>query len=373
MNDDLTNDELEQLKALGISLHVIATGGGARLQDKLWSQPGCSAYLSGASFPYSPAEQEELLGFMPDSFCSENAAIDLASAAYMKSYQWNSKKPVGVGLTASVASQSVHRGDHRVHVCVMTDERVISSSHVLDKAVGIEARQIDGNFCDWQAFETLKKALLSNNNLPFKDTSRIARERFFLRPFFQAGNKRLASLPKVNAHYEFGHFALMSGAFNPPHEAHFGIADIVANRYGKQVAFEITAEPPHKEALTVQQLLQRAKLLQGHNRVFTQHCPLYLDKAKAFPGMPIVMGVDATMRMLDPKWGVDVDELLKGFEALRTKFYISSRLINGQMLTKDDVVESMPVHQGNIFHYLSYPISSEWNVSSSEIRERCML
>ena len=69
---------------------------------------GSSAYLSGATFPYAPEEQEELLGFMPEHFCSREAAVDLASAAYMKAYRFGGKKPVGVGITASVASEKEH-------------------------------------------------------------------------------------------------------------------------------------------------------------------------------------------------------------------------------------------------------------------------
>src|SRR5271157_5673962 len=114
----------DQLKAAGVSIHVIATGAGAGFQQKLWEVSGSSAYLSGATFPYSAEEQEELLGFIPEHFCSEEAAIDLASAAYMKAYKFGGKKPVGIGLTASVASEHEHRGDHRLDVCIMTNEKV---------------------------------------------------------------------------------------------------------------------------------------------------------------------------------------------------------------------------------------------------------
>src|SRR5271170_7271281 len=122
----------DKLKEAGVSIHVIATGGGAGLQQELWSVPGSSAYLSGASFPYAPEEQEELLRFMPEHFCSQEAAIDLASAAYMKAYRFGGKKPVGIGLTASVASSVEHRGEHRVFVCIMTDKKIVGIKHKIE-------------------------------------------------------------------------------------------------------------------------------------------------------------------------------------------------------------------------------------------------
>src|SRR5271165_5089712 len=108
----------DALKSANVNIHVVATGAGAGLSQLLWEVPGSSAYLSGCSFPYSQDEQEEVLGFMPEHFCSEEAAVDLASAAYMKAYKFGGKKPVGMGLTASVASEKEHRGDHRLFICV---------------------------------------------------------------------------------------------------------------------------------------------------------------------------------------------------------------------------------------------------------------
>jgi hypothetical protein len=118
----------EALKRMGY-FHIIATGAGAGLQQKLWEIPGCSWYLSGCTFPYDQDEQADLLGFMPEHFCSEDAAIDLASAAYVP--------------------------------------------HLVKD---------------------------------FKDTTALARERFFLRPFFAANGKRLETMPSK-------HMALMPGVW----------------------------------------------------------------------------------------------------------------------------------------------------------------
>lgn len=360
-----------KLKEAGVNIHIVATGAGAGIQQELWKIPGSSAYLSGASFPYAQEEQEELLGFMPEHFCSEEAAIDLASAAYMKAYKFGGKSPVGLGLTASVASEKEHRGEHRYFACIMTTNQVLLVGNTLEKGVGLEKRLEDGQECDDDAvvllLETLKiiahnPGLSHLHSLSVKDVSIQAMERLFKRPFFTAGGKRYQALTNSKS------YALMSGAFNPPHEGHFGLSDQVQDEYGKKVVFEITALPPHKEALMVQDLLQRAKLLQGYDRLFTQSYPMYLDKAKAFPGIPLVMGADAMLRLLDPKWGVDIDTTLNTFAKLKTDLYISGRLIGDKFITANDILTSLTHEQSNKHFNMIKPIYGRWDISSTQLR-----
>src|SRR5574339_1281114 len=150
----------EILKTAGVNIHIIATGAGAGLQQRLWEVPGSSAYLSGCTFPYATEEQEELLGFRPEHFCSEEAAVDLASAAYMKAYKFGGKKQIGLGITASVASEKEHRGEHRVFICCMTEDNVQLFHRTLEKGVGQGKRHEDGERCDtwgfWMLMETAK-------------------------------------------------------------------------------------------------------------------------------------------------------------------------------------------------------------------------
>lgn len=357
----------EKLKQANVSIHLITTGGGAGLQQQLWETPGSSSYLSGCHFPYAMEEQEELLGFMPERFVSEENAIDLASAAYMKAYRFGGKNPIGIGLTASVASEKIHRSDHRVFVCAISNDSVKIFHYTFDKRVGKEHRVQDGKDCDvfgsWMIQDAAK--IISYTNAT--DATELARKRFFERPFFVANGKRFATLPKNK------NFALMPGAYNPPHEGHFSTAQNVLEAYNQTVAYEITAEPPHKEALSVQSLLQRAKLLQGHDRLFTKSNPLYLDKALAYPGVPLVMGADAMVRMLDPKWGINPHDLFVKFDRLQTKLLISGRLIGDKFVTCDDILADLKEKDYNLWHIASHVmchVDGRVDISSTELRSQ---
>lgn len=360
----------EALKRMGY-FHIVSTGAGAGLQQTLWEIPGCSWYLSGCSFPYDQEEQADLLGFMPEHFCSEEAAVDLASAAYMKAYRFGKKAPIGVGITATVASEREHKGDHRAHVCVITEDRVRSALLTLKKGVGAVQRLEDGKLVDTFALAFMMETACDVPQAvkDFKDTSALARERFFLRPFFTANGKRLDAMPTNK------HMAIMPGAYNPPHEGHFGTAQNVMDQYGRTVTYEVTAEPPHKEALTVQELLKRAKLLQGHDRLFTRKEPLYLDKARRYPSIPIVLGADAMVRMLDPKWGVDLMTLFKEFRKLETKLLIAGRTIGDKFVTCDDISSDFRKADPHTWGYaqsVMLPIDGRFDISSTELRNKLL-
>lgn len=358
----------DKLKEAGVNIHVIATGGGAGLQQLLWEVPGSSAYLSGATFPYDQDEQAELLGFMPEHFCSEEAAIDLASAAYMKAFKFGGKKAVGLGITASVASQKVHRGDHRVFACIVTDTEVRTCQYTLEKGAGEHQRRLDGATCDDLGFFLLIDTLGLNDTkfvMPtFNNATEKARARFFERPFFMANGKRLNKVPQEAV------YAMMPGSFNPPHEGHFGLAREFRHTYAKNVLFEIGTNPPHKTPPTVQELLQRAKMLRGYDVLFSRDMPLYIEKAAQFHGMPFIVGADTMLRILDPKWGHDPIQVLNDIWGYGNEFYVCGREIDGKFVTRMDIVSQLPKEYMDKFGEIIHHLEGRWDVSSSALRAK---
>jgi hypothetical protein len=350
-----------------LRVHLACTGAGAGVQNELWSVPGCSSFFAGASFPYAPEETVALLGFEPEGFCSPDAAMDLAMASYMAAFDPKRPdcEPIGLGLTASVASQKEHRGDHRIHLACMTSSRMLAEDITLAKGTGHLARARDGAAADAAAVGLLLAASGVEPDAAYVDVTARARARFFERPVFDALGRRFARASFADA---APRSVLFPGAFNPPHEGHFSIARGLSEEHGRQVVFAITTDPPHKPALGLGELLARARLLAGHPVVFTEGDPLYLDKARAFPGTPFVLGADALVRMLDPKWGVDVDDLLRQLTTLGTRFYVIGRLVDGAFMTCEEAIAHVPeAHRG-----LFVGASGRWDASSTAERERAM-
>jgi nicotinic acid mononucleotide adenylyltransferase/nicotinamide mononucleotide (NMN) deamidase PncC len=358
---------LDKLKDRYVSIHIIAAGAGAEIQQKLWSIPGCSSFFSGASFPYAQEEMEEILGFVPEQFVSETTAIDLAAAAYMKAFHQKGKSPIGIGVTASVASEKSHRGDHRFYVSIITDTQVKVGYWLLDKGVGFEKRKADGQLIT----DTVLSMLLGVLDMSafaalnaYKDVSVEAVNRFFAHPYFQANGKRLQNVNNIN-------YVIMPGAYNPPHEGHFGLVSQYESLYSGKVIFNITTNPPHKDELNLQACLKQAKMLQGTDRLFSRNDPLYIDKARKHPNTPIIIGADAFLRLFDSKWDPNIEASMEEFKSLGTKFFVGGRVVDGKFLSLNDVITTFNVdklYQKYLNLFVELP--GRWDITSSEIRNK---
>jgi hypothetical protein len=281
----------ERLHDLPIRIYVACTGAGAGVQGHLWQTPGSSAFFVGAAYTYYQDETAEFIGHKPKSYVSIETAMDMAMHAYMRAAGDPSKKAVGLGLSAAVASTEMHRGDHRVHAAVVTDDRILCTTVILEKKIGDSARAGDGRMADTLGIQMILDALGVDLQLmehaPFDDGTKLAHERLAARPLFLRDGQReeLEILrPEKTLFYP--------GAFNPPHEGHFRSAESawriawISGAEPHKLVYHITANPPHKDPLTVPEMLRRARLFKsipstsGNAVLFTNGDPLYLDKAR---------------------------------------------------------------------------------------------
>lgn len=342
-------------------LFIASTGAGAGAQNRVWSVPGCSKYFAGAIFPYGQDQMDDFLGFTPDGYCSESTALDMAMASYLRAWDKRGCDAVGIGLTASVAGLERHRGDHRIHAAMVNGTTAQACTVVLKKGKGKEARARDGRRADRIVQDLIRLASgRCSHGVKCKNVLHEANERFFAHPFFDVDGTRNAKR-KANARLVFD--PLYPGAFNPPHAGHFQIADSLPG-----TTFNITKDSPHKSPLSLAEMLQHAKLFKGHRVLFSRNDPLYLDKARLAPGTTFVIGSDALLRMLDPKWGPDVKAMLYEFVSLYTTFLVAPRPVNGQLLTMDSVLDSCGIDYA-IRNDLFKPVDMDpIEISSSQIR-----
>jgi nicotinic acid mononucleotide adenylyltransferase len=366
----------EQLQALILTkprIFVAAAGAGASAQATLWSEPGASAFFAGAAFPYNAEEMTRFLGYTPTSFASEETARAMAMMSYFRAIDLGDpgRKAIGVGLTASVASLTEHRGDHRIHVAVMTADRVVGWTQRPTKRTGFAARGTDGWIADNMILSCVFRAAgigRWEDEEP-KDWSTEARAEFFNRPLWTSKGQRTFSSTETRSPLEWKGDVLFPGSFNPPHAGHLRMAQEVMKRvHVGRVLFSICATPPHKNALSLAEMLRRAKILEGEPRLFTEGDPLYLDKARAFPGHEMILGADTLERMMNPSWGVTPEVLLEEFRMLHTRFYLFGReTADGTFQTADETIEKFVPDR---YQVLFRPCHGRWNISSTGIRAR---
>ena len=130
-------------------LHFSATGAGSDLYSQIWGTPGSSAYLVGHFVPYRRTQLHSFLGHPPDwdeeqkrvRYVTSEVAFDMAMASYIRAAEAQVNEdikgnPVGLGITAAVASTTLPRGDHQAHVVLITKDTVAHKLIKLEKGIG---------------------------------------------------------------------------------------------------------------------------------------------------------------------------------------------------------------------------------------------
>jgi hypothetical protein len=108
-------------------------------------------------------------------------------------------------------------------------------------------------------------------------------------------------------------------------------------------AYAICLDSPHKVNPPVTEIVARVARIQvtdpGRPVVLTTGDPLFIDKARRRPWGRFVISVDTLDRLLDPRWGVPVGELIERFIDASAYIYVASRTVDGVTETMFDCVE----------------------------------
>src|SRR5579871_401367 len=125
---------IEALHQSGLQCVLATTGGGQQAVAQLLNVPGASRTVLEAVVPYGEPALVEYLGRRPDQFCSVATSRAMAERAYDRA-QWlaPAAASIGVGCTASLATDRPKQGDHRFHVTIRTAARAATWSLVLNK------------------------------------------------------------------------------------------------------------------------------------------------------------------------------------------------------------------------------------------------
>ncbi len=353
-------------------LHVSTTGAGLRLQTALWDTPGASAYLVGFFTPYARTQLHSFLGHSPEtSYCSKEVAFDLAMASYLRAAEHQvvegvEGEPVGVGITAAVASTRVPRGEQRAHVVIMAWNQMHHFEVPLTKSAGVEARRTHDETISQAVLAELQN-VLREQRAPVQRHSETAMGRFYGYPVFDTNGRRYPASESPGVY--------LPATLNPIHDGHRMMCRVAEERMhsapgGARFArYLVSSTSPHKGRLSVQEMLKKAGMLRAErwrdeSRMveFTRDEPLFLDKARKRPGSVFLIGADTMARMLEPGWGPDIAEMLSEMQNLGTRFWVMGRKLGDRYLTCRDVEVPWP-HQ-NIFE----PMEGRLDVSSTELR-----
>jgi nicotinamide mononucleotide (NMN) deamidase PncC len=370
-------DKIAALHAGKLKVCLVCTGAGAGTQNLIAQVPGASNTLLECLFPYSKESLSDFLGAEPEKFASEETAMKMAARAWRRGQELvvrqggDVRDAVGVAVTAVIATSRPLHGEHRVYIAARTEEEFFISHVVFAKREdGLSAlgRKREGELCDILTLNMLLRLagiepVIVPEDITFSPCQvENQLEIDEAKHCFIEEDGVIADLSSL----DLDDHLLFAGSFNPLHFGHEKIAAEVESLTGKRVVYMITNSHPDKGGVGSKELLGRVAQFQYLAPVLvTNNLPLYLDKARTFPGFGFIIGADTLSRLIDPKYyTTTVGEMLGELQDLGVHFYVAGRHEGGEIMNLNTLRDTIPSPFWGLFTQLTTVIE----VSSTTIR-----
>src|SRR5207302_4266435 len=123
---------IESIHRSAVKCVLVMTGGGASAAGTLLQVPGGSRTILEVAVPYQEQALVQFLGRRPAQFCSAATSREMAVRAYERAV-WLApgENLLGIGCTASLATDRPKRGDHRFYLTCHTANRCTTYSLIL--------------------------------------------------------------------------------------------------------------------------------------------------------------------------------------------------------------------------------------------------
>jgi len=358
-------DRVERLHATPHRTVFAFAGAGSRVLAWLHAVGGSSRTVLEAHDHYHPASLREALGRDPDPAVSPGVAIDLARRSHARALRLvvadAAPGPVfGLGLTATIATDRVKRGDHRAEIASADGLGVRRVGIELAKGARDRAGE-EGILGRWLLQLAAQASGLQGWAEPELGPGDELDSAFVPSPAFAAFVDDPEAVLWIDADGRPGGGeatdappALVSGSFHPMHEGHRRLAQAAEARLGRPVAFEMALSNAEKDPVTPAAARTRAAQAYGVRPIVLTHAPLFADKAERLPGVTFVVGVDTARRVLEPRFYGGEEALTRALERIRqagARFLVAGRAGEdgfrtlgdlGVLATFEDLFEPLP-------------------------------
>jgi nicotinamide mononucleotide (NMN) deamidase PncC len=295
----------------GRRVGLAVTGGGSGAIAELLRVPGASRSVVEAVVPYDPNALVEFLGHVAPQACSRETAVAMAERARDRARRLGSRAgpAIGLGATASLASDRPKRGEHRCHIAVANDETIRAWSIVLDRTG--RNREAEERLLAQSILIVLAQATgvapadlrLATVLGPKDAVGDDAQPCDAIARLVAGGHSRLTVLADgaclADAPPPLG---VLAGSFNPLHAGHEALARAAAEMVGGPVSFEISATNVDKPPLDAGELRRRLRQFAWRATAELTRAATFREKARLLPGTTFVVGADTAERIVQAKY-----------------------------------------------------------------------
>ena len=324
------------------------TGAGAQALTWLHSVGGSSRTILAAHDHYATTALIERLGFEPPQFTSAQVAQTLATQAFFAASRLAPRlSPVmGVGCTATIATDRLKWGDHRAVITVCTATTLTTYRLTMPK--GARSREQEESLVSQLVIQAITHAC----NLPAQPLADLIpadqlsheTQHISLIDRLRLGEiEWLAVSPdgQLTTAPTLSNITLLSGSFNPLHDGHRQLAEAAASMVNQAVYFELPLINADKPPLDQAETERRLRQFVGYAPVLLTRAPLFSQKATLFPKSSFILGLDTAIRLLQPRFyhedPAQMYEALHHIQQSGGHFLVAGRKVDETHLTLADL------------------------------------
>ena len=271
---------------------------------------GASRTVLETRVPYGYLAMTDFLGgYAPDQTVSADTARRMARAAWQRGMTLReSDAPiVGLGCTATIATDRTKRGDHRAFIATWDDGGVTTDSIILEK--GLREREGEEEVVSRLVIASLARAYGVDAEI---DLQLAASERLETESTRHADPiQRLldGDASWITVHPDGSMAvdadppgALLPGSFNPLHDGHVQLAEAAAAVLDAPVAYELSVVNVDKPPLEITEIRRRADQFRDRGTLVLTRAETFYRKALLFPGCGFAIGWDTATRLIEPRY-----------------------------------------------------------------------
>jgi len=340
-------------------LMLVIAGAGHSALSCLLDVAGASRTLLEALVPYSQASFDDFLAHQSEQYVAGQTARLLAGRAYTRARQLGAAdKPLfGIACTAAIATDRPKRGEHRTHIVRWQPDGLAQYDLLLEK--GARTREEEEALISELILNVIAESCGLDRRLPLRllPSDHLTVEHYSYRDPTQtliAGESHYFGIEADGLPYPMTTLppVILSGAFNPLHEGHLGMAQAAESVLNQPVVFELAAVNVDKPPLPVDEILARTSQFAGRYPVLVSDAPTYIGKARLYPGATFVMGYDTAVRIFAPRYyDHSVDQMMAALDeikALGCHFLVAGR-VDDQGVFRSLADVAMPTRFASLF------------------------
>ena len=361
---------------------IAVTGGGSGALCALLQTPGASRSILEATVPYSLASLADWIGGEPDQACSEATARAMAMAAFVRARRLAPEVDVqvllGIGCTASLATNRPKRGERRVHLAIQRSDRSYVARYSLEHYPADRSEDdrntteliLSGVALSCNVYHQPWKLLTPTGHgvgAPDEQVELLlgTKKRIVLQAESDVDYFNEEDMPPIPL--------LFPGAFNPRHAGHVRMAEIAEQKIGAAVTWELSVtnvDKPPLDYITIDERVEALRLADPRHLIALTRAPTFREKAALFPEATFIVGADTLQRIAEPRYYGDNaaqrDEAIGEIARRRCRFLVFGREVGGKFVTLSDL--NLPVQLRSLCDDVA-PEEFRDDVSSTALRK----